>query len=72
MPIPLRRSSGNSAKALRICRARMCGKDLAKVFISPGGIPRAAPTSRMACRTRYVSRIETQVVRCSPNRSKIA
>ena len=72
MPMPLRRSSGNSAKALRMCRARMCGKDLAKVLISLGGMPSAAPTSRIACRTRYVSRIETQVVRLSPNLSKIA
>ncbi len=27
---------------------RMCGKDLAMVSTSPGGMPRTAPTSRMA------------------------
>ncbi|CAM5450250.1 hypothetical protein SFUMM280S_06930 [Streptomyces fumanus] len=33
----------------------MCGKDLATRSISAGSMDSAAPTSRMACRTRYVS-----------------
>ena len=51
-PNPEVRSSGRSARALRASRARMCGKDLAKASTSPAGMPRAAPTSRTACRTR--------------------
>ena len=46
------RSSGSSCMAMRASRARMCGNALAIWSISPDGMPSAAPTSRIACRTR--------------------
>jgi error-prone DNA polymerase len=46
------RSSGRSRSASCTSRARMCGNALAIWSISPGGMPSAAPTSRIACRTR--------------------
>ena len=52
LPRPLDRSSGRSRIAARTWLARMCGNALASASISPGGIPSAAPTSRMACRAR--------------------
>ncbi len=46
------RSSGSSARAVRASRARMCGKALASRSTVAGSMDRAAPTSRIACRTR--------------------
>ncbi len=66
------RSSGSSSSAARASRARMCGKDLAMRSMSAGSMDRAAPTSRIAWRTRYVSGIETVATRSVPNRSMIA
>jgi hypothetical protein len=50
----------------------MCGKDLAIRLISAGSMDSAAPTSRIACRTRYVSGIATVATRSAPNRPMIA
>lgn len=65
-------SSGSSSSAARASRARMCGKDLATRSISAGSMDRAAPTSRMAWRTRYVSGMATVATRSVPNRPMIA
>lgn len=46
------RSSGSSSMAARASRALMCGKALASRSISAGFMESAAPTSRMAWRTR--------------------
>lgn len=40
--------------------------------MSAGSMDRAAPTSRIACRTRYVSGIATVATRSVPNRPMIA
>ena len=46
------RSSGSSARAVVMCRARMCGKALAIAPISSGGSDIAAATSLIALRAR--------------------
>ncbi len=46
------RSSGSSSIAARASLARMCGKALASRSVSAGSMESAAPTSRIAWRTR--------------------
>jgi hypothetical protein len=51
-PSPGGTQLGQLAQAAVASRARMWGKALAIVSISPPGMPSAAPTSRIACLTR--------------------